>query len=219
MQLRLITAVFAALATGDAATYLSETFDSIPQGTYTVAGSTIAVGPNFQLTSGSVDVLGAAYFPGLCVSPALTNCVDLNGMSPGTLVTSAVTLASGSYALTFVLNGSGPNRPLLPPNSASVTVTISAGALQLFNQTYTETNTETHTFFVPFTLVAPGSVTAQFASASPPVVLNDPNAPATGLILDNVTIRDFAVPEPSSCALCICAIAALAVRRVIRPDQ
>jgi hypothetical protein len=126
----------------------------------------------------------------------------LNGETPGTLVSTPFNLPTGTFFLTFVLNGTGPLRPLAGDNMASARVTMTTGAVTLFDQTYTFPYNYTGWIQVPVTVGAGQGTgtTITFASSNPPHVSGalDPNAPATGLMLDAVSVTDAAIPEPGT---------------------
>ena len=103
--------LLASAAWAAAGPYFVENFDLVGQGLKTYSGTNVPVGTNFVLTAGSVDVIGSAYFPGLCWAPAANTCVDLNGTNPGTLVSTPFDLPAGTFSFSFVLNGTGPTRP------------------------------------------------------------------------------------------------------------
>ncbi len=169
----------------------SETFDTVP----TSLNTTGTIG-NFTVTSGNVDIVGT--FPtynygSLCVAPESVNCVDLDGNTNATITSSSISLAAGSYILSFDLNGSqrGP--------SSSTTVTLAS-----FSQTYNLASSSTGAYSVPINVSTPGSYTIVFAS-------NDPGGSDMGALLDNVVLSS--VPEPASVLLMIGALSLLLVVR------
>lgn len=213
----LISALAVASLTASASPYFYENFDSVSQGYYTVTSGSVAIG-NFYLTNGSIDVLGPTHFPGLCVAPATVNCVDTNGMTPGTLVSKPFALPAGNFVLSFVLNGTW--RPLAGPNTAEASVTVTDGANTLASQDYVEYYTDTNTWIVPLTLLnASNNVVITFVSAALPPSSVDPNAIATGLVLDTVSVTDAfqteaaPLPEPMTLPLTGAAFFALGVLR------
>ena len=192
----------ASAASSMATTYLAENFDSLAQQIYVYNGSDVPVGTNFILRSGSVDVVGPLYFPGLCWSPAASVCVDLAGETPGTLVSRPVNLPDGTYWLNFVLNGTGPTRPLRGDDMATARVTVASGSGTFFDQFFTYPSSYTGTVSVTVT-VSGGQgtgTTLTFAAANPPHVsaATDPMSPATALMLDSVTLTDAGLPEPAT---------------------
>lgn len=199
----------AALVT--AGPYFSENFDLISPQLYTYSsGSGLAIGSNFLLTSGSVDVVGGSYFPGLCEGAATGICVDLNGMTPGTLVSQPFNLPSGSFYLNFVLNGTGSMRPLKGLDDqaqARVTMASPTGGTffdQVFTLPYNTVGSWQISISVPVTPGAGTGTRITFASSNPTYVSAavDSNAPATGLVLDSVSVTDnfsdTTLPEPAT---------------------
>ncbi len=159
-----------------------EDFSTVSPGTY---GSGAAVGPFFTLASGNVDVLGGGFFGGLCTSGTTQPCVDLNGDTPGSLVTSSLVLPAGNYVLSFVLNGS--QRGV----DASTTVTFGA----LFTQTYiTPSATVDNLITQAINVAANTTAVLSFTSNTPGAV---------GSILDNVSLATATqgAPEPSTSML------------------
>lgn len=162
-----------------ASVIVSENFNGITPGTY----SSGAIG-QFNVTAGSVDVVGGAFFGSLCVSSETVNCVDLDGNNAGTIATSLLTLPVASYTLVFSLNGSQRG------NATSTTVTLGSAYTETFNLASADLNSITRTF----SIVSPTSATLQFQSNT---------AGFFGALLDNVTLSNNinAVPEPSSLLL------------------
>lgn len=204
-------------AMSTAGTYFSQNFNSATQGLFTHIGPDgsptcgfgssmtpvgCAIGTNFLLTSGSVDVMGPTYFPGFCVAPASGVCIDTNGETPGTLTSTPFNLPNGSFWLTFVLNGT--DRQLGGDNMASARVTMASGANVFFDQLFTLPQTYVGTWNELVTIGGGlgANTTIKIASSNPPHVSAtiDPNSPATGLILDNVSVTDALVtlPEPGT---------------------
>jgi hypothetical protein len=179
-----------------AAPYFSEDFESVKPSYYLFTNTPIPVG-KFNLTNGSVDVLGPGWFDlGLCIAPTQGICVDLAGMMPGTLVSQPFSLPAGKFNATFVLNGTGPIRPLGGDNTASALFTVAADGNTILSQTYVEFFTDTNTFIVPFSLpVGSNNVTLAFESASSPQAGLGRLSLATGLVLDNVSV-DLAPQDP-----------------------
>jgi hypothetical protein len=83
---------------------LSENFNELSP---TMLNATSPVGV-FNVTAGSVDLLGGAVFGGLCAAPESGNCVDMDGSTgaAGQLTSAPLTLTPGSYTLSFDLIGS-----------------------------------------------------------------------------------------------------------------
>jgi hypothetical protein len=173
---------------GHASIIFSDNFDTVRTGT----NKTGAVG-DFTVTGGNVDVVGT--FPtslasNLCVSPESGNCIDLNGNTAGTLTSSAISLAVGTYTLQFDLNGT------LRGNSSSTTVTFGG-----FTQTYLLTTSSKNTFSIPIIVGTAGSSQIVFKSNL---------RGASGALLDNVEVTGppaggggggGTVPEPATALL------------------
>jgi hypothetical protein len=198
--------LLAAAASLSAGPYFSENFDIFTAAQQKLYTGPVPVGTNFLLTSGSVDVVGPAYFPGLCLGPAIGVCVDLRGESPGTLVSTPFNLPQGSFYLDFVLNGTGLMRPLNGDDMASARVTMASPTATFFDQVFTLPSAYTGTVHITISVAnaAQGQgTTITFASSNPPHVsaAQDPNAPKTGLMVDNVSVTDAldaSLPEPST---------------------
>ena len=82
----------------------------------------------FNVTGGSVDVVGPAFFAGLCATPPETgSCIDIDASSAGTMTSSPIPLVAGhSYTLAFDLFGS--------QRGADTSTTVSLGAF--YSQTF-----------------------------------------------------------------------------------
>jgi PEP-CTERM motif-containing protein len=172
-----------------ASVIVSENFNGVTPGTY----SSGAIG-QFNVTAGSVDVVGDAFFGNLCVGSETVNCVDLSGNSAGTIATALLTLPAGAYTLMFDLNGS--QRDV----TTSATVTLDA----FYTETFTLASADLNSFTRTFTIASPATATLQFQSNTAGVI---------GALLDNVTLSNNinAVPEPSSFLLFTAGAAGLAL--------
>jgi len=178
-----------------------ENFDSVAVGSY----SSPAVVGNFINTSGSVEVVGPGYFPELCVSPESGSCLDLDGLSNGTIQTAPFVLQPGTnYTLSFDLNGSQRD------TETSTTVTFGS-----YSETFFRTFFETPSPIVR--LITVGSVT------SAPLVFKSNSGDYAGALLDNVSIdavNPAAVPEPSTMTLLALGLAsAVKARRRRRQSE
>ncbi len=185
---------------GQASIIFSDNFDTVATG----VNKTGAVG-DFTVTHGNVDVVGT--FPtsiasNLCVSPESVNCVDLNGNTPGTLTSSAISLAVGTYTLSFDLNGT------LRGNSSSTTVSFGS-----FTQTYVLTTSQKNVYSIPIAIATAGTSHIVFQSNLPG---------ASGALLDNVELTGppaggggggGTVPEPASGLLMLGGVALAVVSR------
>lgn len=90
-----VGAALLASAPASAAIFLQENFNSVPQGT-----NASSVGSNFQVTSGTVDVIGNGFFD---FYPGNGNYLDLDGstLQLGTISSSGPAFAAGHYSLSF----------------------------------------------------------------------------------------------------------------------
>ena len=166
---------------------VTEDFSTVLPGTYNLGQ---AVGTAFTVTAGSVDVVGGAFFGGLCVGGETAPCVDLSGNNAGTIATSSLALGPGNYLLSFVLNGS--------QRGVDASTTVSLGAL--FSQTYiTPSATANNVINQAITVASGTTAVLSFASNT---------AGNIGSLLDNVSLTTTAsaVPEPSSLLLCLGAL-------------
>lgn len=141
----------------------------------------------FTVTSGSVDVIGGALFGSLCVSPESGNCVDLDGSTGigGSISSGMLTLAPGTYTLSFDLVGS--------QRGVTTSTTVTLGSL--YDQTFLLASGDTTSGIVSttFTVTSPTSVPLIFTSNTPGNI---------GALLDNVDISSaVATPEPASLSL------------------
>ncbi len=162
-----------------AAQIFAENFDTTSTGTFNAIS---AVG-NFNVTSGSVDVLGGSFFGFLCTGAATGNCVDLSGNSAGTLSSGSLALNAGNFTLAFVLNGS--------QRGVTTSTTVSLGSL--FSNTFVLASSDLNSFSFPITV--PSNTTAVLSFVS-----NTPGG--TGAVLDNVSLNSItATPEPATMGL------------------
>lgn len=182
-----------------AAPILSENFDALtPTLSVTSAGS-------FSTINGTnVDVVGGSLFGSLCAGPESGNCVDLGGSegnAVGQLV-SSLTLAAGTYNLSFDLIGSGRGQ------DTSTTVTFGD-----YSQTFLLSSGD-----VTSGVVINQSVTVPAGTSLLEFVNNGGGDPNIGALLDNVTISPAGTavtPEPGTLTLLATGLfgAAGAVRR------
>lgn len=178
---------------------LTEGFQGIGGGTYFTGA---AVGPNFFVQGGSIDVLDGAFFAGLCTaaggSPA---CVDLDGSSNfGGTLSSNTFFSAGNYRLDFQLAGSQRGDTnvtrIFFGDQQNIPIVLASG--------------------VPFTNF---SILATVSPTNGRVVFFNEGGDNVGNLLDNVTLTRLeptAVPEPSALLLLATAligVGALAGRR------
>lgn len=176
-----------AFAPASAAVVYSEGFAGGGSYTNYVAGSTF---DGFTVTSGSVDLIGTYWQ----ASPGGAGSVDLDGLSPGSIkLTNDLTLAAGSYELSFYLSGHPDGGP------TTKTVEVSVGNSGPIDFTYTITPAGTpaqdhdhmnyvleHVFFT-----TTGSTPLSFTSLD--------KDSAYGPVIGSLSIST--VPEPSTWAM------------------
>jgi hypothetical protein len=183
-----VVALCALPAAAQADTILfSENFDTVPLGT-----NTMDAGPNFNVTSGNVDILSN----NLCVPAGPPNhCLDMNGnLGPATLVSSTnMGLQPGEYALlSFQLTGS----------SVATTTEVMFGN---YDQTFNlGPNGEETVFRQRADITAPNQLLT-FKSLTP----GD-----AGAILDDVLV----VPEPATLGLMVLGLLGGGLARRKRPN-
>jgi hypothetical protein len=170
---------------------LSENFNEL-----TPALNSTSVGA-FTVTAGSVDVVGGALYGSLCVAPESGNCVDLDGTTnaAGAISSNTLTLAPGTYTLSFDLIGS--------QRGATDSTTVTLGSL--YDQTFVLTSGDDTTGIVSDTFTVTSTTDAQLIFTS--------NTPGNaGSLLDNVDL--VATPEPATLSLmAVGLLGLLALRR------
>jgi len=137
---------------------------------------------NFTVLSGNVDILqGGGPYGSLCAGSS--PCLDLNGDRAGSITSGNLSLAAGTYTLTFTLNNA--QRHVV----GSTTVTLGS----LFNQTYTDP--------------APGTVSQTItvlSATNVPLIFTSNVGDVAGDILSAVSLATYSsplinpVPEVSS---------------------
>ena len=137
---------------------------------------------NWSVTNGTVDLIGSPgfydFFPGNGLY------VDLDGTSfqAGTLTSTAIPVAPGSYILSFLLAGSQRG------DVNTVQVNVSGG---LASSTYTlASNVPLTLETMSFTVLAPTAINLSFH--------NEGSSNNIGLILDNVTLNRVSTAVPDS---------------------
>lgn len=184
---------------------IAENFDSLVNGTY---HQNAAIGV-FHVLQGSVDVLGPAFGPGLCVSPASGQCVDLDGDDQGGIYVD-LNLTAGPYNLAYVLDGS--QRLLYgtfgPAVNSSIIVTLGT----FYSRTFTDIPAfSSGSYSDIINVSSPGVARLSFVSQTPGPI---------GTLLDTVLLSavssDSPTPEPATLGLAgvaLCAFGFVAVRR------
>jgi choice-of-anchor C domain-containing protein len=145
------------------------------------------------IQSGSVDVVNTGFWPAYEGQQSL----DLNGLSPATIVQTFTTTPGTTYTLTFEY---GNNPDASPAATAAVSVIDSGGGTLLSQDITHSGSTSTNINYTPFSesFVADTTVTTlQFAGT---------NSGPYGIVLDAVSVNPTAVPEPSSLVVALSAI-------------
>ncbi len=169
---------------------LSETFNGVAQNL-----NATAIGSNFTVTAGTVDVIGAGgqfdFYPGN------GNYVDLDGSTfqLGTIGSNPATFAAGTYTLSFDLSAYTYNHQYITEQTQVTLGDFSATLLPTTNSSVTPGAPMQHWSFT-FSTTQSGPLSFE--------AINPENSGAgtnVGNILDNVVLT--AVPEPSTWAMMI----------------
>jgi hypothetical protein len=161
----------------------------------------ILAGTQFSLTSGTVDLNGAAWYSVLCHSPASGTCVDTTGGGghPGVITTtSAIALSAGTYVLSFDLAGWDDGTY---QENTSVQVTLGS----LLSQTFYRDGASNPYSTVEIGFTVPVDTTAYLSFAD-----LGGSAGYAGAVLDNISIAES--PEPGTLMLLAVGIAGLAIK-------
>ncbi len=170
---------FGAVSSAQAATLIDENFNGILQN-LNVTG---ALGSNFTVTGGDVDVIGTNYdfYPG----QGYGNYIDLNGGSAGTITSSTFNFNAGD---TLTLSFDYGQNPDTQSGTSQRTADVFFGNTLITS--LSNPTGPTLTSSGDFTFNAPTTGTLRFVST---------NTGAAGIVLDNIklTSTSSAVPEPS----------------------
>lgn len=184
-----------------ATVYLSENFNEVAQGL-----NATNIGPNFNVTAGTVDVAGTGFYD---FYPGNGNYIDLDGSTYQLGTIQSKVFAAGSYTLSFDLGAYTYNHAAITENTL-----VSLGD---FSLVITPGVDSSATPGVPFEHYS-FTFTTNTAGALTFAALN-PDCPGDGTnignILDNVLLTS-AVPEPSTWAMMIlgfCGLSLLAYRK------
>jgi hypothetical protein len=157
-----------------AAILFNETFGSSAPDQYLVTG---AVGSNFTVTGGNVDLIGEG--GGYDLYPGNGKYIDLNGQAPGTLTSSIFNFAPGETGtVTFEYGTNGPGTSANVLFGGTVIGSVSAPTNGLLAT-------------ATFNILNPTSGALSFASTS---------TGFGGIVLDNIQLSSnntTSVPEPS----------------------
>ena len=128
--------------------------------------------------------MGGALYGGLCVAPESGNCVDLDGSTgaAGQISSGTLTLAPGTYTLSFDLIGS--------QRGVTDSTTVTLGSL--YDETFVLASGDDTDGIVSTTFTVTSTTDAQLIFTS--------NTPGNiGSLLDNVDL--VATPEPATFSL------------------
>ena len=182
-------AVLAIAAPASAAIFIDD-FD-----TYKLGLNQTNFGTNWTVTGGTVDLVGAGFFTGLCASGS--RCVDLDGTSrdAGVFTSGALNLTGGvTYIASYDV---AANRRLGSPDQLTVTFG-SASALYTLVSTSHSDPFATHS--LNFTPASSGAYNLSFSTAGGDNI---------GPLLDNVSVSAVgvgvlgAIPEPATWGMLI----------------
>jgi choice-of-anchor C domain-containing protein len=160
-----------------------------PVNSFTTLGAGSSAMAPWSIVSGSVDVIGANYWPAFQGVQSL----DLNGNSAGTISQSFTTTPGTSYTLSFAYANNADASTLTP--TATVSVLDGANATLLSQDVSHTGSTHTNMNYSLFS--------ASFVADSATTTLRFAGGTSTwafGIVLDAVSVNPSvaAVPEPSN---------------------
>ncbi len=150
--------------------------------------TTLPAGNNC-ITGWTIGGAGIDYIHNYWQAEDGTHSLDLNALNPGSVAQTFATVAGQGYLVSFALAGNPDGAPALKTISVDVGGPATLYSFNVTGHTTTSMGWITQTF----AFVA--------SSASTTLTFSSPIQGAFGPALDNVTIADAAIPEPSSAGL------------------
>jgi len=143
---------------------------------------------NWAVSDGTVDLIGNGYFD---FQPGYGLYVDMDGSTgnAGKITSIGISLAAGSYVLSFDLAGNHRN-------SAGEEVTVQVALGSLFSNSYSLSQN------IPFTTYSEAFTVGSGQTAS--ISFEGTGGDNIGMLLDNVKLETASVPEPGTLLL-LCA--------------
>lgn len=142
---------------------------------------------NFQISNGTVDLIGAGGIYDFLPGHGLYVDLDGSTFDAGLQTANPLALSAGDYVLSFDLAGSQRG------STETATINVFGGLSSYASLVVTLLSTDPFLrFVVPFSVASADSVQFSFANSGSDNV---------GLLLDNVSVDTAAVPEPGTLAL------------------
>ncbi len=141
---------------------------------------------NWTVSDGTVDVVANSNSWGLTCAGGSGKCVDLDGSTgnAGTLSSSWLSLAAGTYNLSFDISGN-------QRGGAADSFTLALGGF--LNESFSLASTAPwQTLNLSFTVAS---------NSSNNIIFNHAGGDNIGVMLDNISLSKVDVPEPASLAL------------------